>query len=313
MIDGHLPEPPLIVERPRQAFGFAETAEDPLEFSERKECSSQVEAKIDGLLQRLAGLGQMPEGRQRLLEAAHRLPVGRSRQCLGAGLTEVRDRLLPQLAPHGMVGQPLDVLGQPVRIAAFDGADDPGVQGLAPVLEQGAVGDFMGERVLEGVLGIRKEARLVQKLGRLQMREPPLHRILRRLRHGVEQHEGHVLADDRGRLEQLLVVRREPVDPGRQDHLHRRRDLDRLDRPGQTIGAALPGERPRLHQRPDALLDEEGVPALDQQPLEGLQRRVVAQEGAQQLARALGRERVEPQLAVVGLAAPSHAGTRAGS
>jgi len=27
----------LIVERPGQAFGFAETAEDPLEFSERKE------------------------------------------------------------------------------------------------------------------------------------------------------------------------------------------------------------------------------------------------------------------------------------
>ena len=72
-----------------------------------------------------------------------------------------------------MVGQPLDVLGQPVRIAAFDGADDAGVQGLAPVLEQGAVGDFMGERMLEGVLGIREEARLVQKLGRLQMRRAP--------------------------------------------------------------------------------------------------------------------------------------------
>ena len=73
-IDGHLPESPLIVERPRQAFGFAETAEDPLEFSERKECSSKVEAKIDGLLQRLAGLGQMRQCRQRLLEAARRPP-----------------------------------------------------------------------------------------------------------------------------------------------------------------------------------------------------------------------------------------------
>jgi hypothetical protein len=86
-----------------------------------------------------------------------------------------------------MVRQPLDVLSQPVGIEAFDGADNPGVQGLAAVLEQRPVGDFMGERVLEGVFGIRKEARLVQKLGRLQTREPPLHRILRRLRHGVEQ------------------------------------------------------------------------------------------------------------------------------
>src|SRR6266851_1681885 len=62
------------------------------------------------------------------------------------------------------------------------------MQPLARFLKQGAVGDFMGERMLEGVLGIRKEARLVEKLGRLQMRKPPMHRILRRLRDGVEQH-----------------------------------------------------------------------------------------------------------------------------
>ena len=58
---------------------------------------------------------------------------------------------------------------------------------------------------------------------------------------------------------------------------------------------------------------KKGFPRLDQQSLEGLQRRVVAEEGAQQFARALGRERVEPELGVVGLAAPSRAGTRAGS
>ena len=61
-------------------------------------------------LQRLACLGQMLHGRHRLLEAAHRLPVGRSAHCLGARLTEVRKCLLPHLASHRMVGQPLDVL-----------------------------------------------------------------------------------------------------------------------------------------------------------------------------------------------------------
>ena len=95
------------------------------------------------------------------------------------------------------------------------------------------------------------------------MRKPSLHRVLRDLRDGVEQHEGHVLADDRGRLEQLFVVRREPIDPRRQDHLHRCRNLDRLDRPGEPIGAALAGQRPRLHECPDALFDEEWVPAPD--------------------------------------------------
>src|SRR6266478_2017345 len=49
-MDGDLAESPLIVECPGLVFGFAETAEDPLEFSERKECCSQLEAKIDGLL-----------------------------------------------------------------------------------------------------------------------------------------------------------------------------------------------------------------------------------------------------------------------
>jgi len=84
-----------------------------------------------------------------------------------------------------MMGQPLDVLAQPVWMAAFDGADDAGVQGLAPFLEQGAVGDFVGERMLEGVLGLRIEARLLKKLGPLEMREPSLRRLLRRLRRGV--------------------------------------------------------------------------------------------------------------------------------
>ena len=75
-IDGQLPESRLIPEGPGQALSFAETVEDLLEFAERKECSSEVEAKIDAALQPLAGFGQMLEGRQRLLEAAYRLPVG---------------------------------------------------------------------------------------------------------------------------------------------------------------------------------------------------------------------------------------------
>ncbi|HWN91597.1 MAG TPA: hypothetical protein VNQ15_09305, partial [Verrucomicrobiae bacterium] len=103
-----MPESPLIPERLRQAFGFTETAEDPLKFSERVERRSKVKAKIDGLLQPLASVGQMLQSHQRLLEARHCLLVGRARQCFGASLMEVRDRLLPQLTPHGMVGQPLD-------------------------------------------------------------------------------------------------------------------------------------------------------------------------------------------------------------
>src|SRR5262245_9577434 len=144
-----LPESPLIVESHPQVFGFAETALDPLELSERVQGRPQIEAQIDRLLQCLASLGHMPLGCQRLLEATHRLPVSRSRQCLLPSLTEVRDCLFPYLTSYGVVSQSLDVLDQPVRIEAFDGANDASMQSPAPFVEQRAVSDFMGERVLE--------------------------------------------------------------------------------------------------------------------------------------------------------------------
>src|SRR5262249_11551335 len=50
---------------------------------------------------------------------------------------------------------------------------------------------------------------------------------------------------------------------------------------------------------------EERIPAPDEQLFERLQPRVVAQEGMEELDRTLGRERVEPQLTVVGLASPA--------
>src|SRR5215470_5485653 len=153
-----------------------------LEFSERKECRSKVEAKIDGLFARLASLGEMPEGRQRLLEAAHRLPVRRTRTGLEAGLTQVGDGPFPHLTAHGMMREAFDVLGEPIRMGTFDRADDPGVKLLAPLFEQGAVGHFMRERVLEGVLGIREEPRLVEELRCLQPRESTLEVILGHLR-----------------------------------------------------------------------------------------------------------------------------------
>src|SRR5712691_3319984 len=61
--------------------------------------------KIDPTLELLARVGQWVQGRQCLLEARHGIPVGRVGESLGAGLPEVRDGLLPHLAPEGMVSQ----------------------------------------------------------------------------------------------------------------------------------------------------------------------------------------------------------------
>src|SRR5438874_1411 len=87
---------------------------------------------------------QMPQSRQCLLEVTHRFPVDRAGESLEARLMEIRDCGLPKLAAHGMMGKLLDVFRESIRIEAFDGADDAGVEIRASLLEQGAVGHFMG-------------------------------------------------------------------------------------------------------------------------------------------------------------------------
>ena len=169
--------------------------------------------------------------------------------------------------------QPLDLLGQAVGIERLDRLDDPGVQRPPPLVEQAPVGDLVGQRVLEGVLEVREEARLVEELGGLEVGEAAAERSSDCSAMAWRRREGHVLADDRGGLEEALVLGREPVDARGQDRLRRRRDLKGLGRLRQAIGAALARQRLGLDQRPDALLEEEGVAlgALDQQLLERLQ------------------------------------------
>src|SRR5260370_16645482 len=106
-MDDHLAESPLIAERPCQAFGFAKTVEDLLEFSERKECSSKVKAKIDGLLQPLAGLRLRLEEMQRLLEGCDSLAVGPSRLRKPTRLEPIGDRLAGKPGRSEMVGDDL--------------------------------------------------------------------------------------------------------------------------------------------------------------------------------------------------------------
>ena len=79
-----------------------------------------------------------------------------------------------------------------------------------------------------------------------------------------------------------------------------------FDGPSQPVGAALPGQGRCLHQGPHTLLEEEGIGfrPLDQKPLERTERSVRAEQRVKQLVGALGRQGIDPELAVVGLAAP---------
>ena len=67
----------------------------------------------------------------------------------------------PHFSPERVVGEPLDVLGLAIGVEGLNSHYDPGVEQPAPFVEQAAVGDLMSEGVLERVLQVREEARLV--------------------------------------------------------------------------------------------------------------------------------------------------------
>jgi hypothetical protein len=205
-----------------------------------------------------------------------------------------------------VVGQPLSLLGDALGRESLDGLSDPGVQGALLVVEQPLVRHLMRERVLERVLEVRKDPRLVEELRGLEVGELGAHLVLRRVGNSQEQGHGHVLADDRGRLEQSLGLGHQAVDARGQDGLHGGGNRQLLNGPGEPVGAALARQGRRLHQGPHTLLEKEGIGfrPLDQELLERVEGRVSAEERLEQLVRALRRQGIDPELAVVGLAAP---------
>ena len=98
------------------------------------------------------------------------------------------------------------------------------------------------------------------------------------------------MADDRRGLEQPFLLGREAVNAGREDRLDGGRDLNSRESFRQAIGAAFADQGLGLHQGPDALLQEEGVPLgpLDQKLFERLERAVGSQEGLEEVLGALG-------------------------
>ena len=165
----------------------------------------------------------------------------------------------------------------------------------------------MGQGVLERVLALGKQGGLIEELRRLQALQAALQLLAGKGLDRLEQGERNVLADHRGGLKQGLVVRRKPVDARGEDGLDGRRDLDGVHRPFEAIGSALAREGSGLDQRPHALLQEERVSlrAPDEEPADLRHPRAATEEALQQLAGGPRRQRVEPDLLVVGFASPS--------
>jgi hypothetical protein len=94
-------------------------------------------------------------------------------------------RLLPQLTAQAVVREPLDLLSGGLGVAVFNRFDDPSVQLPTAIAQQAAICHLMGQRVLEGVLGIGKEACLVEELGGLQAPENAGEPVRGQIGHGL--------------------------------------------------------------------------------------------------------------------------------
>jgi hypothetical protein len=163
----------------------------------------------------------------------------------------------------------LNLFGEAVGETRLDGLYDPGMEHAAARGEERPVRHLVREGVLERVLEVGKEARLVEELSGLQVVESATERLVREVGYGLEQSPRHLLPDDGSDLEEAFVLRSEPVNACRQHHLDGGWDLDRQDRLRQLITSRLPCQGLCLNQRPDGLLQKERVPAPDEELLKG--------------------------------------------
>ena len=143
----------------REPLGLSKTVDRASEVDDGGEGVPELEAKVDRQLHHRAILQSRSERGQSLLEVSDRLSIGTPGRRLGTRLAEVGHRLVSQLRPQRVVGQPLDVLVQPIAVEPLDRVHDPGVQSASALLEQAAVRHLVGQRMLERVLQIREEAR----------------------------------------------------------------------------------------------------------------------------------------------------------
>ncbi len=179
------------------------------------------------------------------------------------------------------------------------------VQLLAALDQQRVVSDLLRQRVLEDVLGVADRRLLVDELGELQLAEYPVQIVVRLERHPSHQLERKFPPQHRQGLQQLLLLRRKPVDACGEHALHRGGDLHRAHRLGQ-LHRPVALQHAVFEQRLHDLFHEErsALGSFDDQPLERKQIRAVAHQRREHLLRTLPAERIKPQLGVIGLAIP---------
>jgi hypothetical protein len=187
-----------------QAFGLAQAVVTPPELAQGLQCIAQLKPEIDSLRTCVSTLGEMLQGRQRLLQVYHCLAIGRARTRLDMRLAAIGQGLLPHLAPECMVREAFDVFAAPRGIERFQRLHDARVEAAPPLVREIPVGDLLSEGMLEGVLDVGKEASLIEELSDLQVSEAVPDLLLGLLSNGLQEGQGNISADDGRGLEQAL-------------------------------------------------------------------------------------------------------------
>src|SRR5215472_4161156 len=157
--------PAGLVAKPfRERLGLAQAQERLPGFAKFSQLGPQLEPDLEGLLQRGLALRQRLEDGQRLLKAGPCVLGRRSHSRFATCLAKISHRLFMLLAAKGVVGESFHVLSEPVGVETLQRLDDARVERAPPRLEEAAVGHFVRQRVLERVLELREEARLVDEL-----------------------------------------------------------------------------------------------------------------------------------------------------
>ena len=214
------------------------------------------------------------------------MPGGRAQRLAG---------LLPVVRQEG------GLLVELRRVDRLDGARHRCVD-LPPALaELRAVRHLLGQRMLEGIHGVRIERLLVDELRCHERPERGRELRFRQLAHAREHQLGELPPDHGRGLEDPLLALGQTVNPSRENRLHVRRDGEGVDRAQEIVSTALAADRPALDERLHHLLGEEGISrrALADQGAERLQRLGRPEQIAKELRGRLGAERQEGKLLVV--------------
>ena len=154
-------------------------------------------------------LAQVLKGLEGLLEGGYRLAERRAVIGPGTGLLTVGHGLIPYLAPQSMVRQAFDLLGP---LGCAPRWPRPGVvQPPPPLQQQAAVSHLVRQGMLEGIDLFGEQAGLIQELRCLEVRQAAVQRRLGQVRNGLEQRQGCPVPTDSSRLQEPLLLRRQPV------------------------------------------------------------------------------------------------------